>query len=51
MNQDLVYALFDLAEAGSHPTPDPYSANAAPAFMHNSGKLWKCYGMSVQARI
>ena len=47
-NQNLVYALLDLAEAGSHLTPDPHSANAGPAtksFMRNSGKLWKCYGM------
>ena len=45
VNQDLVYALLNLAEAGSHPTPDPHSANADPAtrsFMRNSGKLWKC---------
>ena len=43
VNQDLVYALLDLAETGSHPTPDPSSANAGPAtrsFMRNSGKLW-----------
>ena len=45
-NQNLVYALLDLAEAGSHLTPDPHSANAGPAtrsFMHNSGKFitWK----------
>ena len=31
VNQDLVYALLDLAEAGSHPTSDPHSANAGPA--------------------
>ena len=51
-NQNLVYALLDLAEAGSHPTPDPHSANAGPAtrsFMRNSGKfiIWKSYGMKV----
>ena len=45
-NQNLVYALLDLAESGSHPTPDPHghSDNAGPAtrsFMCNSGKLWK----------
>ena len=27
VNQDLVYALLDLAESGSHPTSDPHSAN------------------------
>ena len=50
-NQNLVYSLLDLAEAGSHPTPDPCSANAGPAtrsFMRNSGELWKCYGMSLK---
>ena len=51
-NQNLVYALLDLAEAGSHPTPDPHSANAGPAtrsFMRNSGKfiIWKSYGIKV----
>ena len=43
-NQNLVYALLDLAESGSHPTSDPHSDNAGPAtrsFMRNSGKLWK----------
>lgn len=48
VNQDLVYALLDLAESGSHPTSDPHSANAGPAtksFMRNGGKLWKCYGI------
>ena len=53
VNQDLVYALPDLAETGSHPTPDPHSASAGPAttsFMCNNGKLWKCYGMSVQSQ-
>ena len=45
-NQNLVYALLDLAESGSHPTPDlhGHSDNAGPAtrsFMRNSGKLWK----------
>ena len=41
-NQNLVYALLDLAESGSHPTPDPHSNNAAPAirfFMHNTDKV------------
>ena len=41
-NQNLVYALLDLAESGSHPTPDPHIDNAGPAtrsFMRNSGKL------------
>lgn len=40
VNQDLVYALLDLAESGSHPTSDPHSANAGPAtksFMRNGG--------------
>ena len=49
-NQNLFYALLDLAEAGSHPTPDPLTADAGPAtrsFMRNSGKLWKDYGMRI----
>ena len=37
-NQNLVYALLDLAEAGSHPTPDPHSGPATKSFMRNSGK-------------
>ena len=43
-NQNLVYALLDLAKSGSDPTPDSHSDNAGPAtrsFMRNSGKLWK----------
>ena len=43
-NQNLIYALLDLAESGSHPTPDSHSDNAGPAtrsFVRNNGKLWK----------
>ena len=49
-NKNLFYALLNFAKAGSHPTPDPLTADAGPAtrsFMRNSGKLWKDYGMRI----